>query len=117
MGAGEAGGVDDVVEMGVGEEEGVELEAEAVHPGGGAFGGVDGDVPVGAAEEVAVGGGEAAGVDEEGIDMHLRSHGESDGLFKAIRDVLAKNPPSWRLAEKPFSTRSAFRLFRPLLPP
>ena len=111
---GQAGGVHYVIEVPVRQEQGVDAEAAVLEPGGESFGGIDGEVPVRSAEEVAVGGGEAAGVDQEGVGIHPRSHGESDGLFKAIRDVLAKSGGGRRLAE---SVSSAWCLALRFHPP
>lgn len=57
----DGGGVEDVVEVLVGEQEGVEFDALSGEPCRHAFGGVDGDSLVCEAEEPAVGLGDSAG--------------------------------------------------------
>lgn len=72
VGGGDGGGVEDVVEVLVGEQEGVEFDALGGEPGGHAFGGVDGDGLIREAQEPAVGLGDSAG--KMGQCEHLSSN-------------------------------------------
>ena len=90
--AGETRRIHHVIEVPVGQQQRVEAGSPSFQPVGHAFRGVDGDISARAGEEVAVGISEAAGVDKQGFLGHLHSQGESDGLFKAIRDVCRNFP-------------------------
>ena len=72
VGVGDGGGVEDVVEVLVGEQEGVEFDVLGGEPDGHAFGGIDGDGLVGEAEKPAVGLGDSAG--KMGQCEHLSSN-------------------------------------------
>jgi hypothetical protein len=61
VGGGDGGGVEDVVEVLVGKEEGFETDVLGVEPGGHALGGVEGDGAVAELEEPAIGLGDTAG--------------------------------------------------------
>ena len=98
--AGETGRIHHVIEVPVGQQQRVEAGAHVFQPLGHAFRGIDGDISARAGEEVAIGKSEAAGVAAQGFLDHLHSHGESDGLFKAIRDVCTKFPGRRRLSFK-----------------
>ena len=73
-GGGDGGGVHDVVEVGVGEEEGGWADIFCGEEVGHAFGGVDDDPSIGGFEGESVGGGDAAGEHEDLVHgVRLRS--------------------------------------------
>ncbi len=89
-GGGDGGGVHDVVEVGVGEEEGGWLDIFLGEEVGHAFGGVDDDPSIGGFEGESVGGGDAAGEHEDLVHGARLRSGKPIDNRKGSRKLLVR---------------------------